>query len=95
MTPDQTADDEVHDDFRSGAKLAGELIDEFNEIESSEQSSRGDSFSIRNESLTGLTSSAVIDKAAKHGFRVSFIHGDGRTIGFKRMDNDPTDPRND
>jgi uncharacterized protein YjgD (DUF1641 family) len=88
MTETET---EIHEDFRSGAKLAGELADEFESVETTNFSSSGDSFIIRIGEFIG--DHRVFDMAAKHGFRVSARYEDER-IGFARMDNDPTDPRN-
>jgi len=88
-------DNSFHDDFRSGAKLAGQLADEFNHIETTDSPSGGDQFTVRNVSLTGDTFGNITEMAAKHGFRVRSVMDDGRKIAFTRIDNHETDPRND
>jgi hypothetical protein len=97
QTGDESSEDnsEIDPDFRSGAKLAGEMAEQFNEIgTSTDHRSSGDEFSVRNNSLTGATFSKVTEKAAQHGFRIRSVLEDGRLLIFERMENDQTDPRN-
>ena len=94
-TVESEEDNPVHEDFRSGAKLAGEMADEFNHIETTDLPSRGDRFTLRNDSLTGDTFGNITEMAAKHGFRVRSVMDDGRKIAFTRIENHETDPRND
>jgi len=84
--------DEIHPDFRSGAKLGGELVNEYDFVDF--KRGKGSWFILEIDSdevappwgeLTG--------KAAQHGFRVA--HFSDSIVRFVRMDNDPTDPRND
>jgi len=92
-TAESEEDNLVHEDFRSGAKLAGELADEFNHIETTDSKSGGDRFTVRNESLTGDTFGNITEKAAKHGFRIRSVMDDGRKLAFTRIENHETDPR--
>jgi len=92
-TDESDKDNTVHQDFRSGAKLAGELVNEFDHVKTTDSASSGDRFTVRNDSLTGDTFGNITEKAAKHGFRIQSVTDDGRELAFTRINKHKTDPR--
>jgi hypothetical protein len=86
---EDASEDDVHPDYRSGSRLAGELKDRYDYV--NDGGGSGDRFRI-NLSKT-FTPSELFDDAAKHGFRVH--SASNKVILFRRIDNHPTDPRTD
>ena len=80
---------EIHPDYRSGAKLGGELVDEYDSVEFVKGS--GSRFTLEVTSGGVFVPGPLFDKAERHGFRVAYVSQVGDVkIGFTRIDDHPT-----
>lgn len=95
MSQDANDDPALPETHRWAATLADELAAEFDEVEVEVVSGPGSRhrFVVKNGSLTGMTTNAVTEMAARHGFRVNSIADDGRRLTFVRMQHSTANAR--